>query len=154
MLFHASLQGAQSPEVHVQRPQLMQIRDTLPAVMTDASLKFRRTKSKSEVIANVLGPLEDVLQLSPDRSQGTNRLRRVRCGRRDSQTLTHCFASAFHSRCPNRHELLFKRNGALTPEPPALRLKIPQHFLAFASRISQEAPPPTLTQMQTSASAS
>lgn len=43
----------------------------------------------------------------------------VCCGGRDSQTLTHCFAPPRRRR-PIQHALLFKRNGTLTPEPPAL----------------------------------
>lgn len=128
----------------------MQIRESLPAVMTDASLKFRRTKTGSEVTAEVLWPPEDELGLSPDPSEGTNRLE----ARRGSQTLTHCFVSASRCRRPHRHEaLLFKRNGAPTPEPPAPPENPPTLFGICISDF-QEAPPPTFKQMQTSASAS
>lgn len=71
--FQSSPQGAEGPEVHVQGPQLMQIRETLPAVMTEAPLRSRRTKSESEVISDVLGSPEDGL----DRA-GADRWRRPR----------------------------------------------------------------------------
>lgn len=65
--FHASPQGAEGPEVCNRE---MQIKETFPAVMTEASLRFRRTKSESEVISDLLGSPEDGL----DRA-GTDRWR-------------------------------------------------------------------------------